>query len=202
MWSSGDVVALRHLNGGRSSHVWPMLVVEDSPGVIALYIATGTRTKRRARLDGSPLDRALPYEERHRVPWRLGDGSWFGSSCLQLHRPGEPRAWWRWLDGSGWYVNLQAPLRRTGSGFATEDWVLDVVVAANGTWAWKDEDEFAAAQRVGRFDADAAAAVLDAGDDAVVAIESRSWPLDGSWETWVPDAAWVSPDLPEGWDVV
>ncbi|MBA3246175.1 MAG: DUF402 domain-containing protein [Actinobacteria bacterium] len=202
MWSSGDVVALRHLNGGRSSHVWPMLVVEDSPGVIALYIATGTPTKRRARLDGSPLDRALPYEERHRVPWRLGDGSWFGSSCLQLHRPGEPRAWWRWLDGSGWYVNLQAPLRRTGSGFATEDWVLDVVVAANGTWAWKDEDEFAAAQRVGRFDADAAAAVRDAGDDAVVAIESRSWPLDGSWETWVPDAAWVSPDLPEGWDVV
>jgi predicted RNA-binding protein associated with RNAse of E/G family len=29
---------------------------------------------------------------------------------------------------AGWYVNLQEPLRRTGSGFDTVDLVLDLVV--------------------------------------------------------------------------
>ncbi|MGI9111511.1 MAG: hypothetical protein ACR2GT_04850 [Gaiellaceae bacterium] len=44
-----------------------MLVVEDLPDVIALYIGTGTPTKRRATLDGNPVDRALSYEERVEV---------------------------------------------------------------------------------------------------------------------------------------
>jgi hypothetical protein len=35
----GDVVALRHLNAGRVSYVWPMTVVADAPDEIALYIA-------------------------------------------------------------------------------------------------------------------------------------------------------------------
>ncbi len=54
MWCSGDVVALRHMNFGGPSHVWPMLVVEDSAEVIALYIGTGTPTKRRATLGHVP----------------------------------------------------------------------------------------------------------------------------------------------------
>ena len=32
-WQPGDVVALRHLNAGPVSYVWPMSVVADSPRV-------------------------------------------------------------------------------------------------------------------------------------------------------------------------
>jgi RimJ/RimL family protein N-acetyltransferase len=200
MWRSGDVVALRHLSGGRPSHVWPVIVVTDSPELTALYVQVGTPTLRRTRLDGTPLERALPYEERARVPWRLGPGSWSGSSCLQLQRAGEACAWWRWLDGSGWYVNLQEPLRRTAIGFDTTDHVLDLVVSRDGCWSWKDEDELDAACRLGRFTQAEAAEIRRWGESAARAVEAAAWPLDSSWADWQPDPAWPLPELQPGWD--
>ena len=200
MWSKGDLVALRHLNRGRPSHVWPTIVVEDSEGLVALYLCTGTPTLRRMRVDGSPLDRSLPYEERAKAPWRLGAGAWFGSSCLQLHRAHEPCAWWRWLDGSGWYVNLQEPLRRTRIGFDTTDHVLDIEVAPDGQWWWKDEDEFEAACRIGRFTRQESDAVRRVGEAAAAAIDAQAWPFDSEWSRWQPDAAWVLPtQVPDEW---
>jgi hypothetical protein len=196
LWSDGDVVALRHLHAGRPSHVWPTVVVEDSRDLVALYLASGSPTLRRSNLDGSPLDRSLPYEERIGIPWRLATGAWFGSSCLQLQRVCEPRSWWRWLDGSGWYVNLQDRLRRTRIGFDTSDHVLDLVVAPDGSWRWKDEDEFEAACRVGRFTRKEAAAVRRAGEVAVAAIEARIWPFDSEWSEWQPNPNWTVPKLP------
>jgi len=195
MWRSGEVVALRHLNAGRLSHVWPTVVVQDSPELVALYLRAGTPTLRRTRLDGGPLDRSLSYEDRAQMPWRLGPGAWYGSSCLQLHRAGEPCAWWRWLDDSGWYVNLQHPLRRTPMGFDTTDHVLDLVVAPDGSWQWKDEAEFEAAERIGRFTREQAAAVRQAGDAAAAAIEARAWPFDSEWSDWQPDPNWTVPTL-------
>lgn len=200
MWSEGDLVALRHLNGGRPSYVWPTVVVEDSEDLVALYLCAGTPTLRRMRLDGCPLDRSLSYEERANTPWRLGTGAWYGSSCLQLHRPQEPCAWWRWLDGSGWYVNLQEPLRRTNIGFDTTDHVLDVEVAPDGSWHWKDEDELQAASRIGRFTPDEAAGIRRAGEAAVAAIEARAWPFDSEWCEWQPEATGTVPtELPAAW---
>lgn len=203
MWSSGDVVALRHLNAGLLSHVWPVVVAEDSQDLVALYVRNGTPTLRRTGLDGSPLDRSLPYEERASTPWRLGPGAWYGSSCLQLHRAHEPCAWWRWLDGSGWYVNLQEPLRRTEIGFDTTDHVLDLVVAPDGSWQWKDEDEFEAAIRVDRFTRDEAARARRAGEAAAAAVEARAWPFDSDWIDWQPETNWTIPThLPEDWQTI
>ncbi|HWN20602.1 MAG TPA: DUF402 domain-containing protein [Gaiellaceae bacterium] len=203
MWSEGDLVALRHVNAGRVSHVWPTVVVKDTQDLVALYLAAGAPTLRRSRLDGSPLDRSLAYEERTRVPWRLAPGEWFGSSCLQLQRAGEASSWWRWLDGSGWYVNLQDPLRRTPIGFDTGDHVLDLVVRPDGSWEWKDEDEFEAACQLGRFTRSEMAAVRRAGEEAAAAIDAGAWPLDSEWSTWLPDGSWPTVTrLPEGWDVV
>ena len=200
MWSSGDIVALRHVNGLRPSHVWPAIIVEDSLDLVVLYLQAGTPTLRRTRLDGTALERSLSYDERARTPWRLGPGAWYGSSCLQLQRRGEACAWWRWLDGSGWYVNLQEPLRRTRIGFDTADHVLDLVVATDGSWQWKDEDELESACRIGRFTRAEAARIRAAGEAAALVVEAGGWPLDSPWATWRPDPTWPLPELQPGWD--
>jgi Protein of unknown function (DUF402) len=44
-------------------------------------------------------------------------------------------------DLDGWYVNLQEPFRRTARGIDTMDSVLDIVVARDGAWRWKDAEE-------------------------------------------------------------
>ncbi len=200
MWPSGTPIALRHLSRGRPSHVWPVTVVEDSADHVALLIANGTPTRRRSHPGGAQLDRHLPYAERYVLPWELGDGHWFGSSCLQLQRPGEPRSWSRWLDGGGWYVNLQSPLQRTRIGFDTVDHVLDLVVEPDGSWRWKDEDEFADALRIGALSAEEGTAIRRAGEEAVRAIEARAWPLDAGWEAWQPDPSWPVPGLDSAWE--
>ena len=53
---------------------------------------------------------------------------------------------WRFL---GWYVNLQAPLVIRGDRFDTTDWALDIMVDPDGSWRWKDEDEFVRAIELG-----------------------------------------------------
>jgi predicted RNA-binding protein associated with RNAse of E/G family len=65
--------------------------------------------------------------------WVSTDVVWAGGSLFRLLEPGA----WHSVDVefdaagafAGWYVNLQEPLRRTGSGFDTVDLVLDLVVA-------------------------------------------------------------------------
>jgi hypothetical protein len=205
-WSRGDQIVFRfRRRGDRVSFAIPVTVVDDSPDLIALYTAAGTPIKRPVRPDGGPILRALPYEERFSLPWRIGDGVWRENAALQLARPGTAQAivlFWRAEDWAfrGWYVNLQAPLVRTGAGFDTEDHVLDVVVAPDLHWSWKDEDEFEAAQRIGRFIAAQAAAIRAEGETAIAAIESRGWPYDGGWDEWRPDPAWPIPTLPPTWN--
>ena len=204
-WQPAEVVALRHLNAGRVSYIWPMIVVADTQDEIALYIARGTPTRRRVHLDGSALDRTRPYSERARTPWRLGHGDWFGSSVLQLARPGEPRSYWAFFEPAtwafaGWYVNLEEPLRRTRIGFDTVDHVLDLMIEPDlSAWRWKDEDELADAVRIGRFTAAEAARVRQDGEEAVRALERRDWPFDRGWEAWRPESPNALPELREEW---
>ena len=201
-----DVVALRYLlPDGRISRIKPMRVVEDSEELVVLYIAAGTPMRIRVWLDGRPVDRSLPYRERFVTPWRLGDGRWRGSDVLQLTRPGCGHSFWAFFRDSafeGWYVNLQAPLRRTTIGFDTSDHVLDVRVGADRRWAWKDEDEFAEAIAMGRFAPEEAEAIRAEGTAAAAAIEAGAWPFDGGWEQWRPDPTWTVPDLDAAWEGV
>ena len=199
MWSSGDPILFRWLPQGRVSRIWPMTVVEDSPELVALFIRAGTPTKVRVRPDGAPLDHSVPYAERFHSPWRLGDGHWHGNDMLMLTRPDAAHAFWAFYATGGelaWYVNLQAPLRRTGIGFDSEDHVLDITVGPDLSWSWKDEDELEEAIRVGRFTAEQAGEIRREGERAVAAIEARAWPLDAGWEAWRPDPAWPAPTLP------
>jgi uncharacterized protein len=205
VWRPGDTALLRHVDEGRVSRVVPALVVEDSRPVTALYTPAGARIKIRYGGDGRPIERSLPYAERWSQPWTLGDGEW-SVETLVLGPARAPYAYLAYWDAAwrfqGWYVNLQAPLRRTPLGWDTTDHVLDVLVAPDlSRWEWKDEDELEDAVRVGRFTQAEAAAVRADGEQALAALAERRWPFDRDRSSWRPDPTWsLRPHLPETWD--
>jgi hypothetical protein len=116
---------------------------------------------------------------------------------LTLVRPSLAYSIWLMWDEQGrfshWYVNFEERLGRTRFGFDYKDWKLDLIVDADGTLHWKDEDELAEAARLGLVDPDAVWA------EAERVLADPPWPT--GWEDWRPDPAWPIPRLPDGWDV-
>lgn len=207
MWRYGDHILLRHLNQGRLSLVVPATVVEDSPDVIALYVAMDSPAKIKVALDGARIPRSLSYAERFGKPWKLADGTWFGTSVLWLTKPELPYAigvFWEGIERryAGLYCNIQDPLRRHKLGFDSVDHVLDVQFWPDGLWNWKDEDEFEEAQQVGRFASGEAERVRKVGHGVIQAWQKKAWPFDRDWSTWLPNQSWGIPSLPTNWDEV
>jgi hypothetical protein len=205
MWVRGDRAVLRYRKAGRLSLVTPTTVVNDAPDRVSLFVAPGTPLRQPVHLDSSPIPRSITYEERWRTPWRLGEGIWRDTSVLWTWQPGANHSvgmFWNAADHRflGWYVNLQASPIRTPIGFDTEDHVLDIQVAPDRTWAWKDEDEYAVALRIGRFTAEEGSRIRAAGLVAVDELERRAWPFDTDWADWHPDPGWSLPTLPDAWD--
>jgi hypothetical protein len=68
------------------------------------------------------------------------------------------------------------------------------------SWVWRDEDEFAQAQRVGLMTPRTARRVQEAGRAAVEVIRAWGTPFRDGWEDWRPDPRWRVPTLPDDWD--
>ena len=174
--------------------VKPAVVVEDSPSQVALFIARGTPTLMSRPI---PENRPKPWGPGE---WELVPGVWRYRHTLFLHRAGEWRATWvRWNEEwefDGWYVNLQEPLWRTRWGFDIRDLQLDILVAPDRTWHWKDEDDFARSVDCGLICAEFAQRVRESAAEALAAIDSGAWPFNGDWTNWRPDPTWGQPTLP------
>jgi hypothetical protein len=122
-----------------------------------------------------------------------------------LHRPGDAYSVWLFWDGperrlARWYVNLQAPYRRTRGGIDTLDHELDLWSADGRTWQVKDEELLDARVAEGRFTAQEVAAIRQLGARlrSQLADGGRWW--DEHWAEWRPDAGWPVPELPPDWD--
>ena len=197
----GNQIQVEFRVGGDPFLVMPVTVVKDSERCIAHYLASGTRYLRRVLQDGAAVPRVVPIQELYRVGSRLMEDEWRGAHRLVVTRPGQAHAvFLRWSaaawEFNGWYVNLQQPLKRTGSGFTTEDHFLDVVVTPDRTWQWKDEDELEEAVAVGRVSQGEADAIRREGERVVSDIEAERFPFDDSLTEWRPDPAWTIPALP------
>ena len=177
----------------------PVVVVEDSPSLISLFLAAGTST---LMSRGLPRERPKPWAPGE---WELVPGRWDRWNTLYLQVPGEWRATWvmwspEW-DFRGWYVNLQEPLWRTRWGFDIRDLQLDILVAPDRTWRWKDEDDFARSIETGLISAGAAIRTRESAAEAIAAIESGAWPFVESWNGWRPDPKWTRAMLPTATDL-
>ena len=185
----------RSVHGARVRWAFPHRFAGERDGRLALYCAPGSEGRLVGRgPDGRYLARWVAGEEP-------GAHTWVDTHVVWLVRPGDLHGLGLFWDEAwsflGWYVNLQAPLVSSPVGFDSQDWDLDVVVEPDGTWAWKDEDDFADAQALGVLDAETAAAARAEGERVV---DERPWPT--GWESWRPPTDWTPPPLPDRWDAV
>ena len=97
-----------------------------------------------------------------------------------------------------WYVNFERPPRWHASGWDTFDLLVDLVVEPDGTWRWKDEDEYAQGRRLGLVTDAEHAAVESARGQAVALVEARAGVFGADpTRRWLPDPAWPLPTLTE-----
>jgi hypothetical protein len=129
------------------------------------------------------------------------DATWERAHVLRFERPGASHnieiSWDTDWSLRGWYVNLQSPVVFDGRHVDITDWVLDVVVEPDGSWAWKDEDELEEAVELGIWTQAEAGEIRAEGERAIA---ERPWPT--GWEDWRPPDGWGPLDLPADWHVV
>ncbi|MER5310230.1 DUF402 domain-containing protein [Streptomyces sp. NPDC002773] len=204
-WAPGDHVLWRYRgNGTGEVHICrPVTVVQDTPELLAVWMAPGTECVRPVLVDGTPVHEE-PLATRYTAARTTERARWFGSGVLKLARPGDPwSVWLFWERGwrfRSWYVNLEEPRVRWSGGFDSEDHFLDISVYPDRSWLWRDEDEFAQAQRSGLMSPAQAARVREAGQRAVDRITAWGAPFADGWEDWRPDPGWRVPELPADWD--
>ncbi|MFI6942017.1 DUF402 domain-containing protein [Streptomyces sp. NPDC050418] len=204
-WAPGSHILWRYReNGGDSIHICrPVTVVRDSAELLAVWMAPGTECVRPVLADGTPVHHE-PLATRYTKPRSVVRDRWHGTGVLKLARPGEPWSVWLFWE-QGWrfknfYVNLEEPLARWAGGVDSEDHFLDISVQPDRSWHWRDEDEFAEAQRVGLMDSGQARGVRAAGRAALDVVREWGPPFSDGWPGWRPDPAWRRPVLPEDWD--
>jgi len=194
-----QIVALRYLTtDGRIEMCWPCRVVEDSERLLALFIAAGSRykagPKRTAAQKRSMPRAALPPDE---YVWR--------SDTLRLMFPGRQHSvWLSWAarSFSGYFVNMEEPFRRTSVGFDTQDHTLDIEVAPDHSWKWRDTEELDEHVKHRFYTADLVGEVWNEARQAIDEIMRGTHPCLAGWRSWEPDPAWEIPLVPEAWSSV
>jgi hypothetical protein len=204
-FAPGEVLLRRHWRGGRISTLFVARVAADDERGLRLWLP-----------EGSPMWR-LTTEQRlthgqvaidQMAGARLAAGVWARTDAMIWMPPGAPYSvWWFWSDGAfaGWKVNLEEPHVRWSdrgcAGVDTADHALDLVVAPDHSWRWKDEVEFEA--RIGHplyWTPAQANQIRATGQRLARAAEAAEFPFDGTWTGFRPDASWTVPGLPAGHD--
>ncbi len=92
-----------------------------------------------------------------------------------------------------WYINVQAPYRRTPDGFDTLDHGIDIVVHNDG-WQWKDRHDVAEQVAGGRLTKTEANTVWSAANRVATALNrGLRWWLP-RWARWQPTRTQIRPD--------
>lgn len=190
-FAQGDEVVVRYITrfGGMVGMTWPYRVVRDDPDLLALWLPRGSR--------------GMLWGNQPGQPRQLVEGEW-RRDTLRLMYPGKPYSIWLFWEGeprrfTTYYVNFEEPFRRTPVGFDTNDQTLDIMVAPDLSWSWKDREDFEALIASGQFSAEFAETVEATATSVLGLIESRAAPFDGSWLDWAPPAEWSNPVLHPRW---
>ncbi|MGQ0842316.1 DUF402 domain-containing protein [Actinokineospora sp.] len=199
----GQTIVRRYFRAEHITMVQACRVVGDDERGLLLWVPAGAGFACRWNPDGTRL-REAPIELIAAAPLRTTH--WRDTDVLILVRPGAAHSvWWFFTAGefSGWYVNLESPNARWGAhgmaGVDTVDHALDIVVAPDRTWQWKDEDEFAESiGQPGYWSAGAGEEIRAEGERVVGEIEAGLFPFDGTWPDLRRTWSWSKPLMPDG----
>jgi hypothetical protein len=181
----GEVIVRREVWRGQVWSALPVVVIEDSPKLLAVHVQVGAPFGFAA---GHPLG-------VH--PWSKAQ-SWQGLDVVMLQRPDEAHSVW-FIGSRAIYVNLQAPFRRTPLGVDTFDHELDLVIAPDGTWTYKDQEQLEASVAAGRFTEDEVVSIRSEGARVAEMIETQSTWWASEWSTWLPPDSWPVATLRPDW---
>ncbi len=207
----GDHIAIRNVFKGRVQTVLPSVVVTDTPELTATWLPLGTEVLNGVSDPTAKFERGkghLNAETMAATSWTMVPRKWHTGGTLRLKNPRSMWSLWVFWDAGmtelkGWYINIDAPYRRTRFGFDTWDMFLDVVVDPDRkSWRYKDEDEFADAVAAGLFTEREANEVRATAAQALETVKSNRPPFDSIWARWRPDVLWDTPLLPDDWEVV
>jgi uncharacterized protein DUF402 len=208
-FAPGRVILHRNTRRGRLAFARPIRVVSDDERGLLLWTARGTTSMNEVATDGRGT-RGMPFTEWVTLTYQLRVGRWQGPGILLFFPPDADHSIWFFRDDEdnflNWYVNLEERARRWDdgnvAGVDVVDQDLDIVVAPDRSWQWKDEDEFAERLAVpDHYWVPDEAAVWAEGRRVIKQIEAGDFPFDGTWTDWTPPPQWrTPPPLPAGWD--
>jgi hypothetical protein len=92
---------------------------------------------------------------------------------------------------------LAEPVRPSPVGYDTPDQMLDIWIAPDGTWSWKDAHELPGSEQAGIFTRAESETIWAEGKRVVDSLDTL---LPTGRETWQPAPCWPLPILPDGWD--
>jgi hypothetical protein len=203
-WNPGDTIILRGMYQNRPCSILSAIVVQDNPEEIALFAIPGAECialhgyiYQKHGPDGK-WDRWKELLDPHR---RLEKYTWRTNHFLMLLKPHKFYATsYIWHHETNafqyYYVNFQLPFQRSPFGFDTFDLELDIVVKPDGTWHWKDAEEYKCGIDSGVLLPEWKQGIEKAQPEIFDMIEKRQYPLDGHWLNWKPDPTWAAPKLP------
>ncbi|WP_082119544.1 DUF402 domain-containing protein [Saccharothrix sp. ST-888] len=200
-FDAGRIVRWNFSFGGQLLAVVPVRVVAHGADGLWLWMAGGSPVWEAQLPEGRHI-RDIDPAEWPAGGYRLVPGRWYEGGSLIFEPSGAGYAvWWHFAPepGSafkGWYVNLERRTRR-GDDIDVADLELDLTVAADGSWQWKDEESFAA--KTGHpayWTVEQAAEVRAEGERVARLAEVRRFPFDGSRCGYRPPAEWGRPPLP------
>lgn len=150
--------------------------------------------------DSGARDAAIAHLAARR--WELGHWTWRETTWLSILTPGtyfSVNLFFTHHRLDRWYINFQRPYARTRDGLDTFDLFVDLVVAPDlSSCAWKDEDEYLRARRLGVVTDAEHRYVQAARDEAMAMIEGRHGAFRAGWPDWRLDPSWPLPVLPPG----
>ncbi|NQW19247.1 MAG: DUF402 domain-containing protein [Chloroflexi bacterium] len=207
----GDHVAVRNVFMGRVQSVFPTIVVTDTPELVVTWLPVGTPVLNGVTDPEAENDDGkghLSAETMAAKSWTMASRNWHTAGTLTVKAPHSMWSLWvfwepRMSSIQGWYINIDAPYKRTLLGFDTWDMFLDVVVQPDRkTWQYKDEDEFAEAIEAGIFSEFEAEKVRDTAAQALKIVVENRHPFSDVWANWRPDVLWDIPQIPRNWEVI
>lgn len=198
--SPGQILHWNFFIGGHLSASVPVRLVERTSAGQLLWMETGTPMWRTALPRGTTHLRDIAPHERPADGYPVVPDRWPMGNALFYQPTGAAHSV-LWLFGRrqkfrGWYVNLERRLHH-GDDIDIADHELDLNVAPDRTWRWKDEQSFA--EKTGHpayWTAEEAVAIRSEGDAVARLAEAGTFPFDGSWCDFRPPSAWTTPPRP------